>query len=705
MKETFTMHSGETLFITGNAVLEKGHEVLDFASSFCSTCIPMVNMIFILVLALVLVKTPIIKRVFIKHIKFCAIAIWISGFLLYAIGFNDGGSANPLTLCLRAALSSLEMFVSHSDLIEVKHACHDNTAYMMWFSITHFLAVITSAIVIIRILGLRIISKILLLLHRIWPFSHRNIFVFWGVNKNSIITAKSIIEGEENACILFVNLPEEQRVHSFRFSFSHFFHTSSEGVERYVADIEEMGALLVNANKPFIKNVINNKNIFKTLGINNADKLVNKIINKKEKKVEYFFLSDNEEENLSAIVSLKSVYKETDYIEHFKCYCHARNNSFNSALLSCEGLRYSIYLVDSSSLSILPLKEKVDNHPISFVDKNTEKGYVTSDFTAIVIGFGEAGRDAFRFLYEFASFPRDEHGNESSKTIHIVDEKLDRLKGDFLNDAPALKDKTSEIHWWENTSTHSEYFWDKLKCIINSLNYIVITVGNDAEALNLSIDLFEYAYRYRKDIDKFKIYVRLKNDDMYHSLSKMESSCIVPFGNNDMIFSYKTISIDAIEDGAIDFYCAYENGDRQSKHKHWIERRKHSIGKDGLIKTRYQEEQDISNYRHIMTKRSLAGLSEDEPGEKARKKLTVGSPLFANLGRCEHLRWNAKMELLGFTFYDNYNDEQNKDIRRRKHRCIVGCKELESGPDKDTIIFDEKVVTLSFDSKFDKRKK
>ena len=192
---------------------------------------------------------------------------------------------------------------------------------------------------------------------------------------------------------------------------------------------------------------------------------------------------------------------------------------------------------------------------------------------------------------------------------------------------------------------------------------------------------------------------------MYHSLSKMESSCIVPFGNNDMIFSYKTISIDAIEDGAIDFYCAYENGDRQSKHKHWIKRRKHSIGKDGLIKTRYQEEQDISNYRHIMTKRSLAGLSEDEPGEKARKKLTVGSPLFANLGRCEHLRWNAKMELLGFTFYDNYNDEQNKDIRRRKHRCIVGCKELESGPDKDTIIFDEKVVTLSFDSKFDKRKK
>ena len=703
MKETFPLHSGETLFITGNAVLEKGHDALDFVSSFCSICIPMVSLIFILVLALVLVKTTIIKRVFIKHIKYCAIAIWISGFLLYAIGFNDGGSANPLTLCLRAALSSLEMFVSHSDLIEVKHACHDSTAYMMWFSITHFLAVITSAIVIIRILGLRIMSKILLLLHRIWPFSHRNLFVFWGVNKNSIITAKSIVEGEDNACILFVNLPEEQHIHSSRFSFSHFFHTSSEGVERYVADIEDMGALLVNANKPFVKKSIKNKNIFKALGINNVDKLVSNTLNSNDKKVEYFFLSDNEGENLSAIVSLKSVYNETDYIEHFKCYCHARKNSFNSALLSCEGLRYNIYLVDSSSLSILPLKEDVDNHPISFVDKNTEEGYVTSDFTAMVIGFGEAGRDAFRFLYEFASFPRDKDGTENSKMIHIVDEKLERLKGDFLNDAPALKSKSSEIQWWDNTSTHYECFWDKLKSIINSLNYIVITVGNDEEALDLSIDIFEYAYRYRENADKFKIYVRLKNDYMYHSLSKMESSYIVPFGKNDMIFSYKTISVDAIEDGAMEFYCAYENRDKKSKYDLWLERRKRSIGKEGLINIHYQEEQDISNYRHIMTKRCLAGLSEYESGETACARLAVGNPLFVNLSRCEHLRWNAKMELLGFTYYNDKQDK-NKDIRRRKHRCLIGCKELETGPDKKTIEFDQKVVTLSFDSKFDKRK-
>ena len=732
------MHSGDTLcIVVDNTVLEKGHEALNLASSFYSTWIPpVVSLIGVFGLALILVKTPIIKRVFIKHIKYCAIAIWISGFFLYAIGFNDGGSTNPLTLCLRATLSSLEMFVSHSDLLEVKHICHSDTAYMMWFSITHFLAVFTSAIFIIRILGLRIMSKILLWLHRwlfsckIWPFSRKNLFVFWGVNKNSIITAKSLVDkyNKNNICIIFVNLPEKQHMHSSRFSFSHFFHTSSEGVERYVADIENMEAFLVNANKPFVKNVIKDKNIFKALGIKNVDRLVSNTLNTDNKKVEYFFLSDNEEENLSAIVALKSAYKDTNdkninNKECFKCYCHARKNSFNTALLECDGLRNKIYLVDSSSLSILPLKKDVDNHPISFVDKNTEEGYVMSNFTAMVIGFGEAGRDAFRFLYEFASFPCDKNGTESPKRIYIVDEKLKHLKGDFLNDAPALKNKSSRIQWWNDTSTHSECFWAKLGTIINSLNYIVITVGNDEEAQNLAVDLFEYAYRYRKDTNKFKIYVRLRDYDKHSCLKELKSSCIIPFGENIEIFSYETISVDAVEEGAMKFYYGYkdlekdiEDDEACAKKKKekieefrdkplelWYWRRSHNdpkkenpyytkrSSKDNFIELYYQEEQDKSNFWHIKTKRCLAGLSKKETKKDHIKK---GSSLFKNLSRCEHLRWNAKMELLGFVHDDA------KNYKKRTHHSIIECIPLESKYPY-LIPYDDKVVELSFDDEFD----
>lgn len=54
------------------------------------------------------------------------LAVFLLGVVLYFIGFNDHGSRdNVLALLLRASMSSIEMFVSESDLIEVKHGLHN----------------------------------------------------------------------------------------------------------------------------------------------------------------------------------------------------------------------------------------------------------------------------------------------------------------------------------------------------------------------------------------------------------------------------------------------------------------------------------------------------------------------------------------------------------------------------------------------------
>lgn len=723
MTEQYTLHLADTLIVMTNAV-EHGHS--DLLSAICPTIWPIFCIILILFGLLLLFNNKCAKKFVTNHLSWIALFIWLSGFLLYAIGFKETGSTSPITLSLRAALSSLEMFVSHSDLLEVADKWHHNSAYMLWFAITHFLAVVASAIFIVRLLGLRIMSW---LTSFIYSLRKRDIFVFWGVNKNSVITAKSIREKNEKACILYINLPNEQHEHSSRFTFSHFFHTPNESIERYVTDIEDIEALLLNANKPINQEAIKNKdNIFNSIGLpRHCDKLIKNVLDSECNKVEYFFLSDNEDENISAIVALKSAYKDIDNVERFRCYCHARKNSFNTAMLDCNGLRNNIYLVDSSSLSILPLKENVDNHPISFVDKNTEEGYVTSDFMAMVIGFGETGRDAFRFLYEFASLPCDKNGTANSKTILVVDEKLDSLMGDFLNDAPALKEKSSEIQWWHNISTHSEIFWTKIKGLINSLNYIVITVGNDEEALDLAVDLFEFAYRYRENTDKFKIYVRLRSNEMHHCLSDMEASCIVPFGQNDKVFKYETLSVDAVEKGAMKFYHEYkkhevENDEMENdkevkeiKKAKLAEYENNSLGlwqwrkgnidpktgklqyrkretKEDFIELYYQEEQDKSNFWHIKTKRSLAGLPKDDLEKLAAFSLIKGSTLLKNLRRCEHLRWNAKMEILGFVHKD-----APKDYKKRTHPCIIKCEDLEQGAYAYTLPYDEAVVKLSFD--------
>ena len=83
-----------------------------------------------------------------------------------------------------------------------------------------------------------------------------------------------------------------------------------------------------------------------------------------------------------------------------------------------------------------------------------------------------------------------------------------------------------------------------------------------------------------------------------------------------------------------------------------------------------------------------------------------------NVAICEHLRWNAKMELLGFvpakkediqSLEDKLNGELRgawKDCRLRRHECIVDCQTLHSKPVlANTIQYDESTVRLSFEMK------
>lgn len=169
------------------------------------------------------------RRWIFRHLKWIAVCVFVVGIMLYMSGFNDEGSENNiLVLFLRSCISSLEMFVSESDLIEVKCALKDNTLYMTIFSITHFLAVFVSAIFILRLFGLRLMSMCRLWLRSLFCKKY-NLYVFWGINEKTMIVAESIQDYyqskgiKENAYLVFVKMNESGHHHSSRFTFSHFF--------------------------------------------------------------------------------------------------------------------------------------------------------------------------------------------------------------------------------------------------------------------------------------------------------------------------------------------------------------------------------------------------------------------------------------------------------------------------------------------------
>ena len=692
---------------------------------------------------------PKVKVMLFRHLKIQAFLIWVCGVILYMVGFNEHGSAaSNVALLLRSSLSSMEMFVSHSDLIEVNEKFHGNPTYMALFALTHFCAVAISAIFILRLFGFRLVSWVKVMKAYIcsWLPLNCNYYVMFGVNSNTLMLANSIHKKrkEEKQRIIFINMPEKGHSHAAtRFSFSHFFHSDSNGIDKYLEDIEMMGALLFNSSRSFDNPILKHSidDVFKVFQALDFSWIVrmplqnllrNSATRKNKKfngsKVEFFFLSDEEKDNLIAVTVLQKIQKkQIDYKNFsFNCYCHARKSQNNAAMLNEGALAFKVHIIDTSNLAVLDLKRDNRFHPVNFVEKDTNTGTVKSAFTGMVIGFGETGRDAFRFLYEFSSFTKDNQGNPSAKKIHVIDKDIDDLKAEFLEEAPALKNN-SEIEWWNVKSTHSAGYWDKLKSVIQELNYIVISVKDDEEAVGIATSIFEYAYRYRNNLNRFKIFVRLRNSMREDFLRKHKEffNVIVPFGSVMDAFSYETINKDVLEKAAKRFkyrydilygakFDAIENGNEEEyADEAWLKRRKVYLEETDVVKRKeseikiwYQEEQDRSNVWHIYTK--IALVNEDVTPESLQ--LDSNKQLLQNLSDCEHLRWNAKMELLGFepaTSEDiKKEEEKSKDKQRdpwrslklRRHECIVDCQTLHFNPVlAKTISYDESAVKLSFE--------
>lgn len=705
----------------------------------------------LVVLFAVSIWKPNIKIGLLRHLKIQAFFIWVCGVILYMVGFNEHGSAaSNVALLLRSCLSSMEMFVSHSDLIEVNEELHGNATYMALFALTHFCAVAISAIFILRLFGFRLLSWMKAVWFWMWSRLRRecNYYVMFGVNANTLALAKSIDDNKtERHRIIFINMPDKGHGHaSTRFSFSHFFHSDSDGIDKYLEEIERMGALLFSSSRSFGNAIVNEKDkdkeknldvfhVFKALDFSEIvyiplQKLLREASTRgcDKSKVNFFFLSDEENENLAAVAVLQKLQKTLiDYKNtSFNCYCHARKNRINSSMLNSGNLAFRVHIVDTSNLAALELKKNKSYHPVNFVEKDTDLGIVKSAFTGMVIGFGETGRDVFRFLYEFSSFPKDDKGNPSEKKIHVIDKNIEELKADFLNDAPVLR-HSRDIEWWGVSSIHSEAFWKKLGDVIQSLNYVVISVKDDEEAAEIATSIFEYAYRYRNNLDSFKIFVRLRKSmraDFLRSHREF-SNVIIPFGAVKDAFSFSTINNEVLEKKAKRFKYRYDilndNNFDTSKYSSeeegaadvWLQRRLSYQGetdgskrKEGEIKVWYQEEQDCSNAWHVYTKIALA--NDDITPETLF--VDCNKRLLSNLCNCEHLRWNAKMHLLGFEparKEDTQNQEERQDgklrgtwknFKLRRHECIVDCRTLHANPVlASTIPYDESTVRLSFE--------
>ena len=739
-----------------------------------------------------------------KHLTLLFAVVWFMGFSVYLVG-SSIGSCGIGRLMLQAPMAfvyAFEMFIFSSDVSAIHSEFYSSLLFMTLFSLVHFCAAAISIMFVFKYFGYNLIAKLRLyyISHRCEKKQIDDLYVFWGMNEATYCLAKDINQAYKEGratgrhCILIVNTADDDSEECGKeptalerlFSFISF---NKEELNRF----KDLGCLTINVFKRLSKVKLDDDaektDIF-------ADKLnakrIKSLIGKTKGHLHFFFLGNDEYENIvcstllchditiesfspktdpdnqtkkdedknnvssiqnSHDTTIEASSKETPPEQQekpakgikVKIYCHARYDSVNRVVEDKYSTKdIDVRVVDSSHESINLLRSRQAYHPINFVDIDTEKnfGTVTSAFNSMVIGFGETGRDAVRFLYEFAAFVGNDVAKEDSAAnavnrspfhCYIVDRDAERLEGQFRANAPAITNVTT----WQ-TDILSPQFYEHLKSVCKDLNYIVIALGDDELNISTAVRVFTFIRKNRAQLKNFKIFVRCHNyeqkrrlqhiADHYNQQESVNEEYLVVFGTEDQLYTYdKIIENDFVDEGRLYNLLYCEASKKKGKKDIWDSRREVLLNKktlDALSELRRKESQDIANSYHALTKRLIMeSVSKERSGELkpafkhildclenrqtppvfVRNEETISAIdgnaqviftpeeqlLFLNLARLEHLRWNAAHEVLGYQSYamgdpdcelvkDEGDQRHGCNERFKLHNTLINCNELDA---------------------------
>lgn len=613
------IHMAETKAIFGfpHSWLDKGLTTYNLA------------VILLVILALFVISKRNVRKHIINHLMKYAIIVFGAGVVLYSCGFWYEGSEGNIVACLlRSATASMEMFVSESELIEVREACKEDVIYMLLFAVTHFLAICVSAAFIIHLLGTRLKSYVFMRC----PWSKKKeLFVFFDLSQESLSLAKDIhrTRKSKDYQIIFVKTPMEES-HLERFSFSHILSFADNRNET-IEQLTEIGAFLTYSRKS-VSIGINENEWNETVGLNTLHRYIQRIANDEKFNTHFFCLSPNEENNINTAVALSKRYSDD---KKFSVYCRANHDSLTESFANLN-----LKFIDSANLAVMELKKKVEYQPVSFVKPDTKMGVATKPFRSMIVGFGETGFEVFRFLYEFSSFVGKE-SKENPFHCDIIDPKAKQRENSLYLHCPGLEDKANkdEMHTVLFHEGTIESQRNVVKELISNVDYIVVCTDNEKENLSIGIALLNLAYKYRSNSEKLAIFIGINDNREYkkaQEIAKFYNECgkkdkegnlyeftLIPFGSKKQLFTYKNIIDEDVLNKAKEFYFEYQKTsnllgtDKEydceaNMDDEWDLRRK--VKKQNVAKGLWnkneltqKEAQDMANAWHIQTKLYLVG--------------------------------------------------------------------------------------------------
>ena len=624
------------------------------------------------------------------HLLIASLIVLIAGFLVYTWGYYNP-ELGWYSVIPRSVISSFKMFMVMHDLARVDKELFTNDFYMACFSITHFAAALLTFLMIFKLVGFRLFSKIrLIILRGRFRFcSKAPIHVFWGINEESLLLAESISEQKEmkHNRIIFVSIEKDSadmpRQKATLGSVMDIVTLKNSELER----LDKIDALVDNChNGPASVQPSENRedesptDVFGSLRL----RVLRKIVARAE-AVNFYLLSDDEEQNVSGALNLQNDKTVTSR-DKVKIYVHARK-TINAELFDTyaqyveqkdnvveesiadmysndngqsKTYKPSVKLVDSAYKSVKRLKETDGCLPVDCVEYDYRTGLVSSPFTSLIVGFNATGQEAFKYLYEHGTFIGKDK-NKLPFKCYAVDQNMTAIEGIITSKVGYVIDsKELELI---NAEVNSKVFWDKVELIINDLNYAVIALNNDELGLQLAVNLFKLALRKRDNKLPLKIALRCydsRNIRMMHKAEKnlnesiedseINNVSLTVFGDQSKIFDYESVLSDAALVKAKRYNWVYEQTtplyDKEKEAMTEDEQWQKSFGleavnelklkkasHDSLYHAKYEMlckiEQNFANVAHAKTKLRLMGVDNDD------KKLKTLLEIIENRDRGE----------------------------------------------------------------------
>ncbi len=477
---------------------------------------------------------------------------------------------------------------------------------------------------------------------------------------------------------------------------------------------------------------------FGYLGLSRIKKLIRGLETTHGSQLHIFFMGDDEEQNICSILTLAkdttmlSVAQNKD-VTH-KIYCHARYNGPNRVIQDMALKKHlDIKIIDSSHMAVELLKMNSIYHPVNVVRISDAKPVtVETPLRTLIIGFGEVGRDAFRFLYEFGAFVDSKNpGHRSPFECVIVDRNLKDIQGTFMGAMPAIfKPGSEEMDKgsirFKSVDYNSEDFYSQVLTdeFARHLNYVVISIGDNDEAIAVAARVFNKVRRMRADISDLRILVRCDDDSKVERIQKIadhynfgyaagedNTPVIHIFGQPEKTYTYDLVVSDRLVREGKCFHEKYRllSGEGKSwDQRHEMLTQTGVPNIESLRKLRRQESQDRANALHAATKmillqkamQTLSGnktpdwssfydryFNELGVAEAVGKRQQIHYPaltdnendMIRHLAMLEHIRWNAAHELMGYVFCE---DSDGCNERTMTHNCLCSWEMLDLQSDK-----------------------